>query len=488
MSTKQASIPSGGGTTNLKMTQQSNISAPGVIAVGFSPAALASLRQALQSARISEGADELPDFLEQLDEATLLLLHTDAGAEQRLRDLASWIQDDYSDLIFCVVGPDPLPESLLETYQNRLHHLGNDLDARYLKGLLDGRLLDRARMESYEVDRSRIQVLYDISSSLLKVSRRDALSEALDQFVPALFQTSLCLLVMPGTEKPLVYLYQDPPALPRNCRAALCRHLGEAWRVLNPSSPTDWEFLPATLDQYATAPAIDPGSFLTTPISTGSTTFGFFTILPSRDAARDESFLQTFFVVGDLLSVQLYTLGLKEELERRATQDGLTGLLNRQTVMEHLEQECTRARRFQDPLTVVMFDLDYFKRINDTYGHQAGDAALSHVAARLRAMARGTDYYGRFGGEEFLVILPRTDADGAGAWAARLREGLQNEPMRFAGKEVAITASFGIACSTGGQAEPDDLLARADGALYQAKRDGRNRVVVAQVLPKEPGD
>ena len=159
-----------------------------------------------------------------------------------------------------------------------------------------------------------------------------------------------------------------------------------------------------------------------------------------------------------------------------ARRDQLTGMYNRAAIAELLKAEIARSKRYQQPLSVVMIDIDHFKKINDQYGHDAGDKVLAHIGALLVNNIRLPDAAGRWGGEEFLVIAPGSDTDAAAGLAQRIR--LAIKAISIAEVPAAITASFGVARFTDDQ-NPDQLLARADQALYRAKQTGRDRVVTA---------
>jgi diguanylate cyclase (GGDEF)-like protein len=165
----------------------------------------------------------------------------------------------------------------------------------------------------------------------------------------------------------------------------------------------------------------------------------------------------------------------REELERLSTTDALTKLYNRRYLMTRLEEEGRRARRSDRPFSMLMIDVDHFKRYNDTYGHQAGDEVLAGVAAALQECVREVDCAARYGGEEFVVVLPETPAEGAIDVAARIRSRLSAEA--FPGGKV--TVSLGIAEFPADGETPDFVLRAADAALYRAKREGRDRVVRA---------
>lgn len=166
---------------------------------------------------------------------------------------------------------------------------------------------------------------------------------------------------------------------------------------------------------------------------------------------------------------------LNKRLEQLSVTDKLTGLFNRQKLDVKLEMEFLRARRSDAPLSVIILDLDHFKNVNDTWGHQVGDQVLICTAQLLTARLRQTDCAGRWGGEEFMVICPDTDLEGARALAETLRQAIEAQTFPTAGHR---TASFGVACCTVGD-QVKTLVSRADEALYKAKHLGRNRVEAA---------
>ena len=171
---------------------------------------------------------------------------------------------------------------------------------------------------------------------------------------------------------------------------------------------------------------------------------------------------------------------VRETIELAVT-DGLTGLSNRRYLDNHLKTLFNRAAARGRSLSVCITDIDRFKHVNDTYGHDVGDEVLKEFANRVRSTVRGADLACRYGGEEFVVVMPDTDATVAAVIAERLRRLIENEPfvLRRSGITLHITASLGIACNEQGAETPEQLLKQADKALYEAKNGGRNRVVAA---------
>jgi diguanylate cyclase (GGDEF)-like protein len=191
---------------------------------------------------------------------------------------------------------------------------------------------------------------------------------------------------------------------------------------------------------------------------------------------------------GDVVRVGAHAFKLKrlDEMERiyhqavlaQTTVDPLTGVSNRATVLHHLEKHFELARRHRRPLSVILADLDHFKRINDDHGHAAGDAVLQAFGIQLLGRLRGSDHVGRIGGEEFLVVLPETVAREAIRVADDLRQAMVEDPVTLPGlgRQVHATCSLGVAELKESDPDAGSLLARVDVALYRAKTAGRNRV------------
>ena len=175
---------------------------------------------------------------------------------------------------------------------------------------------------------------------------------------------------------------------------------------------------------------------------------------------------------------------LEAELEREATTDRLTGLYNRQRFDAELERALARTRRYGTDAGAILFDIDHFKRLNDTYGHDAGDRVLVELSRRVAGTLRRSDFLARWGGEEFVVLLPETGPEGTRQMAERMRREVASTPVDGAG---AISVSLGVTIFHR-EDDPDTLLKRLDNALYEAKRVGRNCVVYHHRAPGEDAD
>jgi len=166
----------------------------------------------------------------------------------------------------------------------------------------------------------------------------------------------------------------------------------------------------------------------------------------------------------------------KEKLLELATTDELTGIANRRYFMERLNSEFDRAKRYESRYSLLMIDIDYFKSINDDYGHKAGDKVLQSAAAVMKKSLRTSDVIGRVGGEEFSVILPETEIKAAIFIAERLRKKVEETVVIHKNEEIFITVSIGVSQSKNGDQSVDDIYVRSDSAMYNAKKNGRNRV------------
>jgi len=206
--------------------------------------------------------------------------------------------------------------------------------------------------------------------------------------------------------------------------------------------------------------------------------------LEGMDAGADDFITKPFDEeqLAARLRVAERILGLHQTLHIQATRDYLTGVWNRASIMDYLQKELKRGAR-QDICTSVMIaDLDHFKRINDTYGHAAGDDVLRKVAQVLRACGRQTDLFGRLGGEEFAVLLPESDLTAARELASRIIESCRGVSVETPGSVVSFTCSIGIAQAMPGDARLEDVVNRADAGLYEAKRHGRDQFATAGVV------
>jgi diguanylate cyclase (GGDEF)-like protein/PAS domain S-box-containing protein len=199
---------------------------------------------------------------------------------------------------------------------------------------------------------------------------------------------------------------------------------------------------------------------------------------PLRDENNEINNL--FIYVQDVTEVAVY----EQKLVELNMKDGLTGIYNRRFMETKLREEYFRHKRYSRAFSLVMFDIDHFKKVNDEYGHQCGDFILKSVSSRISSAIRNIDFLFRYGGEEFCCILPETNLEGAILVAERFREAIMEMENNFDGSVINVTISLGVAEMKEDTESPNTLLQQADEALYRAKRGGRNRVESVQTALK----
>jgi len=214
------------------------------------------------------------------------------------------------------------------------------------------------------------------------------------------------------------------------------------------------------------------------PLMVGGTAMGVLGVRPTGGALPADR-RRIIEAAAALLAVSVKNAQLFREVKDNSVKDALTGCFTRGHALDVIDAELRRARRSQTPVSMIMFDLDHFKDVNDRYGHLCGDAVLNAVGKRMKEVLRGSDLKCRYGGEEFLVLLPETPLHGARRVAETLRREIAERPVPWAGEGLTVTASFGLAQTMPGEVNVQAVIARADQALYRAKDDGRNCVRIA---------
>ncbi len=219
-------------------------------------------------------------------------------------------------------------------------------------------------------------------------------------------------------------------------------------------------------------------SIIIIPLYAMAKAFGVFCVFSSRDelAESETDFLSTF---AQQIELAITIADLFEKVKAQAVTDGLTGLYNRRYFEEYLKKEVTRAKRINQPFSIIGLDLDFLKKINDKYGHAYGDLAIKAIADVLKSNARSIDTAARMGGEEFNIILPGVKSDGAMTAAERIRKAIENTHLEKVGH---ITASVGVATFLEHSDNIDEILELTDQAMYMSKRNGRNRVTLAKPI------
>jgi two-component system cell cycle response regulator len=178
------------------------------------------------------------------------------------------------------------------------------------------------------------------------------------------------------------------------------------------------------------------------------------------------------FLTGDNVELQYH-----ETIYTLTIQDGLTGINNKRFFLEYLEREMGRCHRYGRPLTLMLFDIDFFKKINDVHGHLAGDYVLRELAQTIKRMVRKEQCFARYGGEEFAIVIPEDGADKARIFAEKIRATIEAKQFTFENQDIPVTLSLGVADMTPDMLEPLQFIKLADANLYKAKKAGRNRVI-----------
>ncbi|HEY0263499.1 MAG TPA: sensor domain-containing diguanylate cyclase [Granulicella sp.] len=228
-----------------------------------------------------------------------------------------------------------------------------------------------------------------------------------------------------------------------------------------------------------------PAYAICVPMMAHGDTLGILYLDSGTDAAKARPFAEShqrvIKILAEHLSLTVANLNLRETLRTQSIHDPLTGLFNRRYMEEALERELHRSSRRGTPLAILMVDLDHFKRFNDTYGHAAGDAALRELARVFQTQLRAEDIASRYGGEEFLIILPENDRTTAWECAERLRRAVEEIHFQHYGEMLeGLRLSIGGACYPQDGTTTETLERVADSALYRAKQEGRNRVVIPE--------
>ena len=226
-------------------------------------------------------------------------------------------------------------------------------------------------------------------------------------------------------------------------------------------------------------PFIKKKSFLTIPLMMGNETIGVLNLNESEDDLFIKNNLNNILNIADFISLSIGNAVLYEQAKKVAVTDALTGIANRSNMEMALTNEFERSKRYDAPLSVIFLDIDNFKVVNDTYGHQKGDEVLVAVASLLQKFCRTNDVAARYGGEEFLMLLPHSNAQGAFKIAERVREEVMKMTFFWKESPFSVTISCGVAeLNKDFMGNAEQLVAAGDRALYDAKNGGRNKSVI----------
>ena len=344
--------------------------------------------------------------------------------------------------------------------------------------------IENARLYSVQTLRAReMDALHLATTALLKTIELEALlSQILDaaqSAIPAAEQGWLHLVAPDTGELQIraVTGYSDPRI--RKIHFPTRRdYPAQAMRERKPILILDTQTEPGIITTHDAEEMRLVRSVIVAPLIFGQDVLGTISICSLQSHAFTESDLRLLVSFAATTTAALQNALLHSEVQRLAITDALTGQYNRRGLFELGKREIERFHRFQRPLTAIMLDIDHFKLVNDTFGHNTGDQVLKALTLRIARSIREVDIFGRYGGDEFVVLLPETDLFTASNVAERLRQIVMDSPLPTQDVPVVVTISLGLAKASHETLDLTSLLDRADTALYQAKQKGRNQVVV----------
>ena len=343
-----------------------------------------------------------------------------------------------------------VPALIILTVVFAVHQQGKRREAKSRAALAEADAQEAAARAS------EMEHLVDFGQALARALDRDSIGGVVMEHLPGLAGTPAAWAMMhvDGKWVPLTDCGDS-----RRDREALCERAAE--RAV--AAEGSWEPAPILVDGH-----------LCLPMTAGGCAVGVLG-LPGTEPLSDGR-QRVVTMAAALLAIALRNAQLFHEVRENSLRDGLTGCVNRTHAMAVIDMELRRARRTGLPVSLIMLDIDHFKKVNDRYGHLAGDAVLAAVGTKLREVLRGSDLKCRYGGEEFLVLLPETPLEGAKRVADTLCRDLANLKILWQGQAIAITASLGVAVAYREEFDTPALIGRADAALYRAKHHGRNCV------------
>jgi diguanylate cyclase (GGDEF)-like protein len=391
-------------------------------------------------------------------------------------------KDKISSLVALPVMDGNFPLGVITADSARFHAFSSadsDILQMFSKQLM--RILQRERVYP-QIYRSHttLKVLHEESSKLLSSLNMDVISQSLTDGAYRIAPSEIVFFIAKGQEFEILH---HKGLLPREKKISCFKGTLLDMIVKNkePFYLSDVRHYRSPIMPFKTD---NVGSVFVLPLLYEKELLGILVLLSEKINALSPYQTELLEVLGNQASTSIANARFHAEIERLAITDGLTGLFNHRHFQERLSQEFSRINRFSDPLSMLIIDIDHFKQVNDTYGHPVGDVVLKGVADKIRGTIRNIDISARYGGEELAVILIGTDERGAMNMAERLRKAVINKTFSAEKSTFNVTISIGISTYTKGIKRKEELIEKADKALYQAKRSGRNRSILWNEISK----
>ena len=335
-------------------------------------------------------------------------------------------------------------------------------------------------MSKNKWDQPRYQELIDLHKAISLLSLEQISSVLIDR-LPSVFSIDYFTLFLYDQDKrKLNLMCHNHPEIESSFSIPLSSSTIMEAAVLRGQSIREQDFSTSSYYRGADNPLFKKGYFVSIPLMIEKEVVGVLNINDVDQDPFNVNDLDFILNLSEFIAMSISNAVLYEQANKLAVTDGLTGISNRQSVEKSLQIEFERSKRYNSPLSLILLDVDHFKDVNDTYGHQKGDEILIAIASLLKKACRANDIAARYGGEEFLMILPQSNAQGAFKIAERVREEMMK--ISFTGNEsnFAVTVSCGVAEFNKDYESINKLIAAVDQALYEAKNGGRNRTILGK--------
>ena len=329
------------------------------------------------------------------------------------------------------------------------------------------------------------QELIDFHKSISLLSLEEISAVLVDRLPSILSIHYFTLFIYDKDKRTLNLMCHNHPDIESSFSLSLSSSPVMEAAILSGKYILEQSFIDSRYNQKSDSKFFEKDYFATIPLKIEKEIVGVLNINDGEQVSFNVSNLDFVLKLSEFISMTVSNAILYEKTKRLSVIDGLTGISNRTNMEQVLQSEFERSIRYHSPLSVVLLDVDHFKYVNDTYGHQKGDEILVAIGSVLKKFCRANDIAARYGGEEFLMILPQSNAQGAFKIAERVREEMMK--LNFTGNEsnFSVTTSCGVAeLDRDGMENVDKLISAADHALYEAKNDGRNKTIIRSVGKK----